>query len=288
MDFFLIILKRLKNILRVGRGKQPQISIVVPFRPDTPRRGELLNWIRKYYRSHLPHAEFIIGFSNSHVFCKTEAFNNAVRRAKGKVIVLLDADAYIDTNTIQFCADRILEEIDNHLWYVPYQRFYRLNEYATQLVVDSDPKNPIPILDPPPDAWREDTPTDQKGYGHRYGALIMIMPREAIDVLGCFDERFVGWGGEDVAILRALDTLYGKHKTIDGPVYHLLHPKIGTTYPERQWEDQIRAGSNNELAMRYHRATGKPFEMRELVDEGCDFRDGHSFAHYEISREEDE
>jgi len=262
----------------------------VPFRPDTPRRQELLNWIRKYYRFHFPKQEFIIGFSNSRVFCKTEAFNNAVRRAKGKVIVLLDADALIDTDTIQFCVDRILEELDNHLWYVPYRRLYRLNEYGTQIVIDEDPKTldvETFLQDPPPQEWVEEAHIGKKGYGHRYGALIMIMPREALDELGCFDERFVGWGGEDVAILRAIDTLFGKHKTIDGPIYHLLHPRIGRTYRERRWESQERAGMNNELALRYHKATGKPSEMRALVDEGCDYRDSHAFAHYEISRDED-
>jgi hypothetical protein len=44
---------------------------------------------------------------------------------------------------------------------------------------------------------------------HRYGVLIQILPREAIEIIGGWDERFRGWGGEDHATVRATDTLYG-------------------------------------------------------------------------------
>lgn len=280
---FMIILKRLKNIL-VVRGKQPKISLLVPFRADTPARTEALRWLRKYWKCALPEAEFIVGFSQRDVFCKTEAFNNAARKARGKVLVLLDADAYIDADTINLCADRILEELDNHLWFVPYRRLYRLTKAATDLILESDPCDPLLVSDPPPLGWVEEDHMDKAGYGHRYGAMVMIIPREALDVIGCFDERFQGWGGEDVALLRALDTLYGKHKTINGPVFHFWHQKIGQTYKERRWEGQESQRGNNNLAMRYHKATGKPDEMRALVDEGCEYRDSHSFINYVISK----
>jgi hypothetical protein len=154
------------------------------------------------------------------------------------------------------------------------------------MVLDQDPKtfDVTMLMDPPPPDWIDEMHIGKKGYGHRYGAMMMIMPREAIERLGCFDERFVGWGGEDVAILRAIDTLYGKHKTIDGPIYHLSHPKIGQKYNERKWENQDKALQNSNLALRYHRATGKPSEMQALVDEGCDYRDKHPYVNYEISR----
>lgn len=276
-----VIWRVLKNILRVDPRKRPLISIIVPFRADNPQREESFRWLRKYYDHFLPEAEVIVGFSRSHVFCKTEAFNNAVRRAKGKVIVLLDADAYIDTEVIRSCTEEILENLDNNLWFVPYKNLYRLTEHATQLVIDSDPKNPFRFTSPPAEEYIEHK--DKATYGRRYGAMIMVMPREAIETLGCFDERFKGWGGEDVAILRALDTLYGKHKTTPNDLLHLWHPKIGNTYQTRMWEGQDRQ-MNNRLAMAYHKATNNPSMMRELVDEGCEYREKHSFVTWIISK----
>lgn len=269
-----IIWRVLKNILKVDPRRRPLISIIVPFRADNPQREESFRWLRKFYDYWLPEAEIIVGFSRSHVFCKTEAFNNAVRRAKGKVIVLLDADAYIDPQVLRDCTHEILENMEDHLWFVPYKNLYRLTEEATQLVLDSDVKNPFTFTSPPDPKYIQEH--DKAMYGHRYGAMVMIMPREAIEALGCFDERFRGWGGEDVAILRALDTLYGKHKITPNDLLHMWHPRIGDTYQTRMWEGQ-EAQLNGELALRYHRATNKPTEMRTLVDEGCDYREDHSF-----------
>lgn len=97
----------------------------------------------------------------------------------------------------------------------------------------------------------------------------MIFPREALEVLGCFDERFKGWGAEDVALLRALDTLWGKHKTMNECIFHLWHPFIGSDYKTRRWEGQERSNPNDKLANEYNKATRHPTKMRELVDAGC-------------------
>jgi hypothetical protein len=109
-------------------------------------------------------------------------------------------------------------------------------------------------------------------YGHRYGAMVMMFPREAYYTLGCFDERFKGWGGEDVALLRALDTLYAKHKTYRSCIYHLWHPFIGYSYKDRRWAGQHKGNVNSELANKYHRASRHPLKMRELVNEGCIYK----------------
>lgn len=249
---------------------QPKISLLIPFKSKSVERKRALKWLIEYWKHELPDAEIVIRSSKGRVFCKGEALNNAARDATGKVLVVLDADTYLPGHIIDRCADRILEELDNHLWYVPYRRLYRLTKDATKRILQSDPRNPLRLPSPP-------DPIDivngtKSHYGHRYGAMITIFPREALDVLGCFDERFKGWGGEDVAILRALDTLYGKHKTTDNDVLHLWHPVIGNSYKSRTWEGQKNAHQNDRLANAYHKATRHPAEMRELVDAGCRFR----------------
>ena len=81
------------------------------------------------------------------------------------------------------------------------------------------------------------------------------------------DERFKGWGGEDLAFMRAVDTLWAKHKTLNVQVLHLWHPKIGTIWTTRKWEGQKTSGSNNKLASRYYGAIGNRRQMRNLVEE---------------------
>lgn len=242
---------------------------MVPFRSDSEYRDKVLDWVLQYWHSQLPDAEIIIGESKSDPFSKTEAFNDALNRSTGEVIVLLDADAYFSGEVILKCAARILEDIDNHLWYVPYNHMYRLNQKITEKILDSDPTNPL-ILTPTLDILDDDG--SKSGIAHRYGAMIMMFPREAYDAIRCFDERFAGWGGEDIATLKALDTLYGKHKIAKKNLYHLWHPKIGDNYKNRKWAKQEKEQPNSQLAMRYHKATRNPSAMKQIVDEAWEYK----------------
>lgn len=266
-------MNRLKNFF-LFHSHRPKISIIVPFGSKDPHRNRVARWNIKYWTDEIPDSEIIIGRSHSKPFSKTEAFNNGLERALGDVFVLLDADAYMDGEVISAAADRILEELKEgeHLWYVPYRRLWRLNQRVTEQILDSNPKNPLRIVDPPPPEDIDGSYTHST-YGKRYAAMVMVIPREAYETLGGFDERFKGWGGEDASILRALDTLWGKHKTTNNAVFHLWHPQIGKTYRDRMWEGQHHRHPNDHLAQRYHKANKHPKQMRELVDEGINARD---------------
>lgn len=251
---------------------QPKISLLIPFSSNNEHRRRVFEWLLAYWDNELPEAEIVIGYSRSSPFCKTEALNNAAKKANGKVLVVLDADAYISGSIINDGVDLILDELENHLWLVPYRNLYRLNEQTTLEILDSDPVNPLRLSDPPPQEDLDAEPNAAK-YGRAYAALAYIIPREALDVLRCWDERFQGWGGEDISTLRALDTLYGKHKTTDNGIFHLWHPKIGSTFRTRAWEGQTSTEPNKQLALSYSRANNNLSAMRDLVDEGCSLRD---------------
>ena len=239
---------------------------------NSTERKKIFKWLLAYYRYELPDAQIVIGYSNSKIFCKGEALNNAAAEATGKVLVILDADAYLRGEVLNKCADRILEELHNKLWYVPYRHLYRLNKTISDKILESNPRTPLRV----PNVEMFPGFLDQHGhtshYGHRYGAMCMMFPREALNTLGCFDERFKGWGGEDVALLRALDTLYGKHKTANSEILHIWHPIIGSDYKSRKWDNQEHATPNSELAMSYHRATRLPTKMRHLIDAACAYK----------------
>lgn len=261
--YFKKLLRCFLNIFK--KKKQIKISLLIPFSSNDPIRIANFNWLLKYWKAELPHAEIIIGKSTSKVFCKNEALNNAAKLATGKVLVVLDADAYISGKVINDCADKIILNLDNRLWYVPYRNLYRLTQSKTKCILSSFPETPLRSQSPP---LKEDIENqgDSYKYGHRYGAMIMMFPREALLEIGGFDERFnQGWGGEDIALLRALDTLWGKHKTVNTDILHLWHPYIGENFKTRSWEGQD--GTNGPLTMRYNLATRKPAEMRKLINE---------------------
>lgn len=250
--------------------KRPKISLLIPFSTDDPFRQANFNWLLEYWKHELPGAEIIIGESKSKVFCKAEALNDAVAKSTGKILVILDADAYFDGNVIEHCADKILKS-RHPLWFVPYRRLYRLTKEATAMVTESDPKCPFKFPHHVPEEYIENA-GHKITYGHRYGAMCMIFSYKAYRKIGGFDERFKGWGGEDVCLLRALDTVYGKHKTTNSNIFHLWHSIFGHTYEERRWEGQESGGSNWIISKRYGQADKNPSMMRKILEEAKEFR----------------
>lgn len=274
MNFMTYLKKLIASFLRKNKEKhKPLISLLIPFSSTDPERIRNFRWLLEYWECELPDAEIVIGRSNGRIFCKNEAFNDAASRAKGDILVLLDADAYLDGKVIKRCANKIVKELEkgNRLWYVPYRQLFRLTECITQDIITSCPCEPLRLPCPPSlDCVTENG--HKSRYGHRYAAMATIIPKEALDAIGCFDERFKGWGGEDIALLRALDTLWGKHKTTNNCIFHLWHAFIGDDYKTRRWKNQRGGGSNDKLANEYNRARRQPFKMRKLVDEGCEYR----------------
>ncbi len=248
------------------RGKG--ISLLVPFRPDSGTRERVWNWLHAYWKYEMPGAQLVIGSDSSVPFNKAVAVNSAWRHAKGDIFVILDADCYLPGSVIQDCADRIrvARKQNQKLWFVPYRYFYRLTQAATEVVLVSSPRDPYRFSDPPPLADYEQL--GGSSYGHWYGALIQIMPREAFEAAGGMDERFKhGWGGDDVALMNAADTLYAPHHTTRNGVLHLWHPHLGIEHFERMWEGQEKPGGNSQLMTRYTEARGRLVRMRVLVSE---------------------
>jgi glycosyltransferase involved in cell wall biosynthesis len=255
------------------------VSIIIPFRSSNPNNQRTRNfeWLFQYWSEHLPGAEIIEGHDpeEDKPFSKSVAINCAVKKSTGDVLVIVDADGYISAEVVLKCVQEIRKARSRgrRLWFVPYRRFYRLTQKASSALLASSPSNPKQFSCPPSE---EHTQGDtDPSVGHWYGAMIQIMPREAFSLVGGWDPRFRGWGGEDHAAMRAMDTLYWPHKTMPVQVLHVWHPQLGPSGPsawvhwkDRMWEGQTDPSVNDRLSWRYYHASGKPTIMRKLVNEG--------------------
>ena len=250
------------------------ISLLVPFRDDNEEgRRDNWAWLRQHWEHALPDAEIILGDAPGDPFSKTCAINAAFRQSTGDVIVLLDADCYIDASVIRDCAAAIRKGRQRTpreaVWFIPYRHLFRLTRISTLYLIASDPAEPFWFGTPPDDD--QVGPTNGSGFGHWFGALIQIMPREAFGTVHGMDPRFRGWGGEDVAFVLSLDTMFGVHRLTGNQVltlWHSVQSKPGTN-PNllRIWEGQTDPRKNWKTAGQYRKALRNPTAMRKLIDE---------------------
>ena len=253
------------------------LSLIVPFRDDLQEgRADNWAWLRAFWEHTLPEAEIVLGDAPGIPFSKTCAVNAAFRESSGDVIVMIDADAYIDPAVILDCATEIRagreREPREPVWFVPYRHLYRLTRVSTLLLIASEPDEPFEFGSPPDN---DDVgPTNGSDVAHHYGALIQIFPREAFEAVRGMDPRFRGWGAEDVCNVLALDTLFGVHRLTPNQVLTLWHSvqAAPNTNPHllRVWGGQTDPRQNWKLAGRYRKALRDTEAMRALIAEWVD------------------
>lgn len=250
-----------------GRG----ISIIIPFEPRGGVRQENYEFLWEFYRNALPHAQIITEGYPRLPFNKSAAINKGAQRATGDVFAILDADALIDPEVLVEAAAEIrsARARGQQLWLMPYRRLYRLTRDVSRYLREFWPHQEqryitdVYLAEPlDPDAY--DNHGGGSMHGHMFGAMCQVMPREAYETVGGWDERFAGWGGEDVSFARALDTLWGRHRSLDYPIFHLWHP-TASEGDKRLWDGQEADDrSNGHLAQRYHQAYMDHDRMRSL------------------------
>ena len=258
--------------MTIDQKRGANISLLVPFRDDNAvGRGANWRWLKQFWEAELPAAQIVVGVDDGLPFSKTCAVNNAFQNSDpaNDIVVILDADCYIEPSVILTCTDAIREarRWNEPLWFIPYRWLYRLTDTSTARLIGSDPADAVRFPTPP--IGTDVGSTLGAAIGHRFGALIQIMPREAFIEIGGCDPRFRGWGGEDITTLRVLDTLYGIHETKKNEVLTLWHTAIGDVFL-RKWAGQPDIGANNLLSVRYRKTRRDPGRMRDIVREWLD------------------
>jgi hypothetical protein len=220
-----------------------QVSVVIPFRKTDSHREDALKLVLGRYAVHRDW-QVVIGQDDSEPFSKARAVNDGVRRSFGDILVICDADL--------LCPD-VEEAVDivrrGARWAMPYSTLYRLSKTATRKVLAGS--------DPGKVAESGNGALDLAPYPGVLGGGVVVLRRQTYEDVP-MDERFEGWGGEDVAWGAALRCLAGIPRRSKGPLYHLWHPSryVGADH-----------GENDPLYARYRKAAGRSTIMRRLVKE---------------------
>ncbi|MGE5582411.1 MAG: glycosyltransferase family 2 protein [Bacillota bacterium] len=224
-----------------------KLSVLIPFKPDNGRRDLNMEYVRQRYQKLMPELELVICLDYSEPFCKGKAVNEAAKKATGEIFIVVDADVIFEPELIR----KIDLYMHVHHWLQPFKVCYLLSQTASDQVMEQGPAAKITFG--PNQAEAAEIV--------EAGPLMNVMTRECFEAVGGFDERFKGWGWEDIAFSRSLDTICGNHFRMDETIYHLWHPSSAKlNSPEYQ---------NNCALFRYYYQAGLngPEAMKKLIRE---------------------
>jgi len=230
------------------------VSILIPFRdPENGRRTVVLQWLLKKWAVEYPEAEVIVeGDDGKNPFCKSMAVNRAVCRATGDILVITDADVWLQPNVIREAATR------GQAWVTKRQKI-GLSKADTDALLRIDPLR-----------WRG-VATDQERERAEWHSRLKTSPpimftRVTYTAVNGMDERFRGWGGEDRAFGLALETIVGPATSeFTEDAVHLFHPRF-RVQGKNAWVGQKEPYLARQLSGKYSRTVNNKAEMLKLVE----------------------
>jgi len=97
---------------------------------------------------------------------------------------------------------------------LPFNRVVELNDWTTEQVL----KTGNLLWTPEPDQIDRIRTEEMQTQ-----SLFVVVPRNIYEQINGFDEKFVGWGGEDNAFYHAAKIVGGDVLRMEGDVFHLWH-----------------------------------------------------------------
>lgn len=185
------------------------VSLIIPFFGNQKDRVEIWKWIEQRYKELMPNVEICIGTTDTMVFSKSQAINNAVKKSTKDILVLTDADIIMNINSIK----ESIGILTNKNVIYPYSNLIRLSKSITNEIISNNLYG------------LENIKTDSDCISYKIPKnSICVISKELYKEIGGFDERFQGWGSEDIAFYYNLFTVSDKMINLDRySIYHLYH-----------------------------------------------------------------
>jgi hypothetical protein len=199
---------KLQSLRRGDAG----VSILVPFQAAGAHRDRAWEWLQERLLGLYPEWEVVVGHCPTETrWRKGEAIADALSRATGSILVVMDADVILPAQALLQAVEKIEEGTP---WVVPHSQVYRQDEGSSQDILDADP---LSYFHPSVERLA------RAPYIGFAGGGAFVIERCAYEAVRGIPHIFTGWGAEDEAIAAILDTLVGPHERLDFDMIHLWH-----------------------------------------------------------------
>ena len=220
------------------------VSVLVPFRANPGSdRDRIWTWMRQRWELLCPDWELVVEGDRGDDparFNEGQALNAAAAQASGDILVIAESEVAFNQGPL-LRAVKMVERGGG--WLCPAV-YHQLTQQTTDRLLASTPER---YIDEPVVTLRT--------WARESVAPIVVMPREAFDLVGGYEERIPGWGWNDKIMAAALDTLYQPHGRYPGSVLHFEHGRTESV------------DCNPTLTARYLRAAGDRAAMLAILAE---------------------
>lgn len=194
---------------------EPRIVFLVPRRRDQGPRDAIWEYCRARWEALFPDVAVVEGHHDEGLFNRAAAVNRAAAKAGAwDLAIVIDSDVVLSRSQVQAAIDTA-RRTGKVTW--AHRRWRGIREDMTTRIV-ADGRDLGTELD------RDEIDLLVERTNPISWSCCFVVPRAVWDDIGGMDERFEGWGFEDLAWQSVVCGLYG-HERIEGDVVHLWHPR---------------------------------------------------------------
>jgi hypothetical protein len=188
---------------------------LVPRRADGGHRDKLWEYARGRWEQYFPDIPIVEGHHDDGAFNRAVAVNRAGDEAGDWDLgIVIDSDVLLSVSQVRAAINRAAET-GRVTW--AHRRWRGIREDMAKRIVDDR-------RDLGAELSRDELDLMVERTNPISWSCCMVIPRAVWDDTGGMDERFVGWGYEDMAWQSLIAGLYG-YERIEGDVIHLWHPR---------------------------------------------------------------
>lgn len=224
-------------------------AILIPWRDrgTDPYRVRNLNRVLAHW-ARSPWPVHVVDDGETGQFNRSRAYNLGARITLADVLVYSEADLILPYGQI---ADAIRLAAAEPRLVVPFSKFLEINEEQSKQVRDDSLR--------PDEANTIQINGDRKSTG-----AVNVVSRQALALVGGYDENFRGAWWDDTAMQRAFEICCGPVLFVDGPAYHLYHATGARPGATRTAADRAATDANRRRYRLYAQAT-TPEQIRALT-----------------------